>query len=438
MTRRILVIEDEENMRWVLKRALEKSGYQVMTLGRGDQAIKFFASSRVDLVLLDLKMPGMDGISVLRELRQLSIDVPILLLTAYASVPTAVDAIKIGATDYLRKPFDLEDILTRISYYLHRKSDPDRSQETDSDPNQPSFHTFIGASPKLHGVTALARTAAETAYTVVIQGEVGSGRQHLAKLIHHNCRLTSEGALVAIDCGHLPLPLLKQELLDTPSDDNQTNEETRYGGRWQSALGGSLLLANVQTLPDSLLSPLVDQLASYLRTPARPHGFRLLLTCTESLPSEWEALSATAIHIQIPPLRQHIDDLSLLLAHFGPDVVWSSEVKQALTKYQWPGNVGEFKHIVQQSMLLARSAQVDLTHLPPDILNADPKAETTSTSTMVLPPEGIDLEALERNLIQQALTIAKGNKAHAARLLGLSRATLLYRIDKYRLMNNSP
>lgn len=431
MTRRILVIEDEENMRWVLKRALEKSGYQVMTLGRGDQAIKFFASSRVDLVLLDLKMPGMDGISVLRELRQLSTDVPILLLTAYASVPTAVDAIKIGATDYLRKPFDLEDILTRISYYLHRHSAPNRSQEIA--PEQPSFHAFIGASPHLHGVLALAKTAAETTYTVIIQGEVGSGRQHMAKLIHQNSEMTSEGSLVAIDCANLPLPLLTQELLDTPNDDEQTIEERVHGGRWQWALGGSLLLANVQALPDGLLNPLVDHLSSYLRTPARPHGLRLFLTCNESLPSVWKPLSAAAIHIEIPPLRQRIDDLSLLLSHFAPDVAWSPEAKYSLAIYDWPGNVGELKHVVQQSALLARSGQVDTAHLPPHILNAVSETETTSTSTMILPPEGIDLEALEKNLIEQALTIAKGNKAHAARLLGLTRATLLYRIDKHGL-----
>ena len=129
MARTILVVDDEENMRWVLKRALEKSGYEVITSSRGDHALKFLASRPVDLVLLDLKMPGMDGISVLRELRQRNVLVPILLLTAYATVPTAVEATKLGATDYLRKPFDLEDVLMRIGRYLYGEDRPETGQD---------------------------------------------------------------------------------------------------------------------------------------------------------------------------------------------------------------------------------------------------------------------------------------------------------------------
>lgn len=433
MARTILVIEDEENMRWVLKRALEKSGYEVVTSSRGDHALKFFASRPVDLVLLDLKMPGMDGISVLHELRKRSANVPILLLTAYASVPTAVEAIKIGATDYIRKPFDLEDVLNRISRCIYNHSQNEAEVEQPANTSQPGFQSFIGIAPTITRPLDLAAAAAETEYTVLIQGEPGSGRRHLAKLIHQNCALTYNSPIVTIDCACLPLPLLEKELLDTNLIENQDAVEVDHSGRWQQALGGSLLLVNADALPEVLLNRLIEHLCTYIRTPQRPFGLRLILTCDQSMSAVWHSLLDMAITIELPPLRQRLDDLPLLLPHFAPDKQWSQDVKRCLAAYNWPGNISELKQVAQQAVLLARNSQIEVIHLPPHILACSSAIDRTPFGKMILPVDGIDLDALEKDLIVQALEIALGNKAHAARLLGMTRATLLYRIDKHEL-----
>lgn len=451
MARTILVVEDEENMRWVLKRALEKSGYEVVTSSRGDHALKFFASRPVDLILLDLKMPGMDGISVLRELRKRSASVPILLLTAYATVPTAVEATKLGATDYLRKPFDLEDVLMRISrcLYSEGRTDPDQDEKGADHAShglphkhermlQPGFHAFIGTSPLLSHPLALAKTAAETEYTVLIRGKAGNGRRYLANLIHENCLHTRDRSIVSIDCACLPLPLLEHELLDVESVEYHESAEVTNIGRWQQALGGSLLLANADALPEALLNRLVAHLSTYVRTPQRPFGLRLILTCDQPLPAIWHSLIEMAITIGLPPLRQRLDDLPLLLSHFSPDAEWSREVKQYLAAYEWPGNVAELEQIVQQARLLARDNPIDVSHLPSHLIANGSTSNSHQSDRLLLPPDGIDLEALEKDLIVQALAMAQGNKAYAARLLGLTRATLLYRIDKHELTGQSP
>ena len=382
MARTILVVDDEENMRWVLKRALEKSGYEVITSSRGDHALKFLASRPVDLVLLDLKMPGMDGISVLRELRQRNVLVPILLLTAYATVPTAVEATKLGATDYLRKPFDLEDVLMRIGRCLYSDGQNSQNQHEDrlKQPVKTSllgFQSFVGTSPAIKHPLELAATAAETDYTILIRGESGSGRRHLANLIHENCPITSSGTIVTIDCACLPLPLLEHEIFDTDSIDRQDSAETARTGRWQQALGGSLLLVNADTLPDILLNRLVTHLSAYVRTSQRPFRLRLILTCDQPMSAAWRPLLDMAITIELPSFRQRLEDLPLFLTHFAPDVDWS-HVIQHLAAYNWPGNVGELKQIVQQAALLACHGPISTEHLPLHVLVC-----SSATSTLL-------------------------------------------------------
>jgi DNA-binding NtrC family response regulator len=396
----------------------------------------------------------MDGISVLRELRQRNVQVPILLLTAYATVATAVEATKLGATDYLRKPFDLEDVLMRISRYLYGEDRPEtgpvrekmahavfKSSEQSEKPSLPGFHTFIGTSSVLKRPLALAKTASETEYPVLICGEEGSGRRYLANLIHENCLSTHENTIVTIDCASLPAPILEQELLDaeageTAVDDPQPATGVAYTGRWQQALGGTLLLANANALPEILTQRAVSHLSTYLRTPQRPFGLRLILTCQQPLPPSWQPLLQSAITIELPPLRGRLDDLPLLLAHFVPNAPWQSAVKVHFATYDWPGNVAELKQIVQQAYLLARGKPIDASHLPSQLWANGSADIGLKNSGIILPEEGIDLDALEKDLILQALEMSQGNKAHAARLLGLTRATLLYRIEKHELLDS--
>jgi two-component system NtrC family response regulator len=418
MARTVLVIDDEDNMRWVLDRALKKAGYDVLTASRGDKGLELFALNPVDLVLLDLKMPGMDGLAVLRELRQRSKSVPILLLTAYATVPTAVEAMQVGATDYLRKPFDLESVLAKVHQFISESVSGTPTVET----SLPvlGFQQFIGAAPALTHPLSQAATAAQTTYTVLVRGEPGTGRRHLARLIHMNSQGESPGRLVTVDCAGLPLPLLREELMGKPTEDSP-------GGCWQQAFGGSLLLANVGTLPDTFVDELVAHLLQCLRDTRRPHGLRLLMTSDQYLTPAWQPLLDRAISIELPPLRERLADIPLLLAGFVPDATWSREACGLLSEYDWPGNVAEFKRVVEQASYLAGEETVLPAHLPAH-LQSD---VAVVPGRLVLPPEGIELEEVEQDLIRQALAMTRGNKARAARLLGLSRPTLLYRLEKY-------
>ncbi len=428
MARTILVIDDERNMRWVLERALTKAGYDVFTAERGEQALQHFARHAIDLVLLDLKMPGMDGMTVLRELRQRNKHVPILLLTAYATVPTAVEAVQIGANDYLRKPFDVETVLATINRHLAHASDlaatrtpPEKIASSDS------FTEFVGTAAALQPALAHARAATQSPYPVIVEGEVGTGRRHLARLIHSRTEATQGKRLVELDCATLPSAVLAHELLAEPSADDG-------GGRWQRALGGTLLLANVETLPDELAQEAVELLTPFLLSDQRPHGLRLILTTTAPLPAVWTQLAAFAFAIKLPPLRERAEDLTVLLRHFAPEAAWDRQALSRLSVYPWPGNITELQRVARQATYLAADGPVEPIHLPSQLLKVDSQV----AGIFVLPPEGINLDTVEVDLIRQALRSADGNKTQAARLLGLSRATLLYRIDKFDILPADP
>lgn len=423
MTRTILIVDDERNMRWVLERALTKAGYDVVTAERGEQALQRFARQAVDLILLDLKMPGMDGMSVLRELRRRDEKVPILLLTAYATVQTAVEALKIGATDYLRKPFDIETVLDVIARHIADAEAPTSTRALPAAATSTVLNEFIGATPALRQPLAKAHAAQQTPYPVMILGEPGTGRRHLARLIHHGSSATHAKQLVELDCASLPNAVLAHELLAEPGTDEP-------GGSWQAALGGTLLLANVDALPKDLAEQAVALLTPYLLSHERPHGVRLILTALSSPGEPWRQIAEVAFDILLPPLRERIDDLPLLLTRFAPRARWDREALAILRAHDWAGNVAELQRIVQQAAFLAGKGQISTAHLPENMLDRDLRV----AGVFVLPAEGISLETVEEDLIRQALEMANGNKTQAARLLGLSRATLLYRLDKYEIL----
>lgn len=418
----VLIVDDEANMRWVLQRALEQAGYQALAAGRGEEALTLAARQRVDLVLLDLKMPGLDGLAVLRELHLRQPDLPVILLTAYATVPTAVEAMRLGALDYLRKPFDVEEVLFKIANAFQRQAVQNERDALSARLRQvaglvpggggTSFARFAGVSPALAEPLTRARAAAGSDHPVVIAGETGVGKTLLAQLIH-DAGVRTDASLVQTDCGALGAGALRQELLV----DN---------GGWRRALGGTLLLRRVDRLPEDLAEPLAAHLASLRRSPDRPAGLRLAATA-EGEVAEPLLPVLDGIRIDLPPLRQRDGDLPVLILQLSPGAKLSPVALGVLLAYPWPGNVAELMSVLAHAKTLAGHGPIEVEHLPSRITLA-PSEDTTAFR---LPPGGIDLDQVERELIRQALEMAQGNKSQAARLLGLTRHTLLYRLEKH-------
>ncbi|MEM7127188.1 MAG: response regulator [Chloroflexota bacterium] len=372
MARTILVIDDESNLRWVLEKALHKAGYDVVTASRGDEGLRQFARHPIDLVLLDLKMPGMDGLTVLRELRQRNRTTPIFLLTAYATVPTAVEALKIGATDYVRKPFDLEDLQTKISYVLHIV----HNEALDSTHNTSnSSEQIIGISSTIRQVRDTVTAVAQNDYPVLLVGERGSGRRFIAKWLHQQSVNSVSSNLVVIDCGVLPHTVLESELgrlvrNEPPHPIDQSDQPER----WEQALGGSLVLANIEAMARKSVEQLFENVKSYLRSSHRPHGLRLLLTSCERHNDSLSDRSAQPIEqftlnkfprtitINVPPLRNRSEDIPLFIASFTPDLTWDDDVRQALLGYSWPENVAELKQMLRYVATMANGSPVAAAH----------------------------------------------------------------------------
>jgi DNA-binding NtrC family response regulator len=413
MTRTMLIIDDEPNMRWVLGRALEQAGYTVHGASNGDEAASVLLREPVDLVLLDLKLKGEDGLAVLRHLRGRWPYLVVIILTAYGTVPTAVEAMQLGAADFLRKPFDVEEVIFKVTRSLERRAMQQEVERlTHAQRSAPAFEALLGAEPVWQRLLDQAQQVAATAYDIVVAGELGSGRTSLARAIHS-----------ASPRRDAPLIELNLEVYQESARAAALFGDTGHGGAWASAGSGSLLLAGVTEAPDvhGLLAERLGQKTAHT-------GPRLLIVAADAPGIPEQLRSLLQIQLRVPPLRERPGDVIFLAHHFAADRPIAPRAIQLLEHYPWPGNVAELRGVLERSARLAGHDPIDMMHLPAAIQH---QQESAASSPMYLPPEGINLEQVEQALIRQALERAHGNKSKAAELLGLTRHTLLYRMEKY-------
>jgi two-component system NtrC family response regulator len=448
---RVLVVDDDDSLRRVLQVQLEDLGYEVATAAGSDQALASLTLSPCELVLTDLKMPGMSGIELLRRIRTVHPETIVIVITAFGSIETAVEAMRAGAYDYVTKPVvpdALELTVSRALQHL-RLVEEVRALRSTLD-RKFGFESIMGRSEALLQVLDQAARAAQTDATVLIHGETGTGKELLAKAIHFNST-RKERAFVTINCGAIPRELLESELFGHVKG-SFTGATSDKKGKLEVADRGTVFLDEIGELPLELqvkLLRLVQQgeLAKVGATTSVTVDVRLIAATHRNLKTMIEDgafredlyYRLSVIPLEVPPLRDRADDIAELTLHFlaklrvkhgRPQLNLPNELLPYFTRYRWPGNIRELENVIERMVVLAQSNDIAHTDLPEPLRRDTPRLDFLPID---LPNSGISIEAVEKELILRALRKFDWNQTHAARYLDLSRKTLIYRMEKFGL-----
>jgi two-component system, NtrC family, response regulator HydG len=440
---RILIVDDEPRLGLVLVEMLEGAGHDVAHARGGADAIERLAAADLDVVVCDLRMPGVDGMTVLREVRRRSPETDVVLMTAHATAQNAVEAMKLGAADYLVKPFAMDEFRLRIGHVIQRRSLTARAdalaRRLDA---RDGFGRVVAESAAMRNVVSHARRVAGSDETVLLLGESGTGKNLLARAIH-NASARSAAPFVEVHAAALPETLVEGELFGRDKG-AYTGATDAKPGHAEAAHGGTLFLDEIGELPPAiqvkLLRFLQDRTFTRLgSTQSRRSDARIIAATNRDLSAAVKDGSfredlyyrLAVFPIVVPPLRDRPDDvrataLSLLAARgLGADRI-TPEALDQLAAYHWPGNVRELENALGRALVLAGTEPIAPSHLSTGA--AHPGGAATSILDDLLVPD-FSLDALERDLIHHALVKAGGNKAAAARMLGITRRRLYSRLD---------
>ncbi len=446
---RIVVVDDEPAQRELIGGFLKKQGHEVLLAASGAEALGHVRGRQVDLVLSDCRMPAMSGPDLLSEMKAVNPEIPLILMTAYGTVETAVQAMKEGAADYLTKPLDLEELLVRLARVTEQSRLRSEVRELQRQlVERHRLEGIVGESGRMQEVLALAKRVAPSDATVLIRGESGTGKELIARAIHFNSP-RAHGPLVSLNCAALPEQLLESELFGHEKG-AFTGAVAQRKGRFEQAARGSIFLDEIGDLSPSLQVKLLRVLQE--REFERVGGNQAIHADVRVMAATHRDLEAAmrersfredlyyrlnVVTIQIPPLRERREDIPLLLDHFlrrfaaknRRDVSGlTAAARDALLKYDYPGNVRELENIVERAVLLCRGRVIDLEDLP-----AAARPGQRSAAEM-LPKDlpGV-LADIERQAIESALERTGGIQTQAAESLGISERVLRYKMKKYGL-----
>ena len=442
----ILIVEDEAKMRRLLELNLGEDGFSTLSAGDAEAGLKLLRENHVDLVLTDLKLPGMNGLEFLQAIKRQNAALPVVVMTAFGSVETAVEAMKAGAADYVLKPFSL----TEMRLVIHKELDVRNLREENRSLREAlgkrySHPNIVARSPKMQEVLATVERVASTNSTVLLGGESGVGKDLIARAIHEKSRRAS-GPFIKINSTAIPENLLESELFGYEKG-AFTGAAASKPGKFELADKGTLFLDEIGDVPPvtqvKLLRVLQEREFERLGgTKTIKVDVRLIAATNRDLREALEQgtfredlyYRLNVVPIDIAPLREHKEDITDLVHLFIRQFCGDSrrdiedispEAMKVLGAYHWPGNVRELQNIVERACALAKGKVIEASDIHLDVRPA--KAVDGSGGFL---PEGMTLEQWEDELIQEALRRANGNKSQAARLLGLSRNALRYRLSK--------
>jgi two-component system response regulator PilR (NtrC family) len=451
---RLLVVDDERSMRELLAITLRQGGHEVAQAEGGDAAIEALKTDTFDLVITDLRMRPLDGFDVLRAAREVSPATLVLVMTAYASTETAVEAMKLGAYDYITKPFKLDEIRLTVDKALERKRLAEENLALKRQlRRQRGFDNFVGRSPQMFAVFDMIRKSAEGMSTVMITGESGTGKELVARAIHQESARRG-GPFVSLNCGAIPEGLMESELFGHVKG-AFTGAVATTPGLFAAAEGGTLFLDEVTEIPTSVQ---VKLLRAIQEREVRRVGdtrdtrvdVRLIAASNRDLARavadgdlrEDLFYRLNVIPIHLPPLRERREDIPPLVAYFldklarelrKPVTGIGPEALALLERYHWPGNVRELENVIERAIVLGNSEVVGVEALPPGLSSP----QQTLELPVDLPPSGLDLDALldriERRYLEVALERTGGVQTRAAELLGISFRQFRYKLQKHTL-----
>ncbi len=457
--RRILIAEDNEPARQHMRQILEaEGGLTVDTAGDGKEALAALTGEgcNYSIFLTDLKMPGLDGMALIEEVRKHALPVTVIVMTGHGSIEDAVQATRLGAYDFLTKPIDADHLRLVVRRALRERSLQDevlqlRAQMRD----RYAFHNMISKSPRMEAIFELIANVAHTTTTILIEGATGTGKEMVAQAIHEASAPVRPGPFVAINCAALPETLLESELFGHEKG-AFTGAVTQRQGRFELANGGTLFLDEIGEIPPAIQAKLLRVLQE--RQFERVGGSRSIEVDLRLIAATNRPLArmvkqgkfredlyyrVNVVRMELPPLKQRPEDIPLLASHFAgkyalpgePAKTFSPQAMEVLLNYSWPGNIRELANVVERACVIARGDHIEAAHLPPELTHPPrPKAPYRIDLSKPLPEVVREMTAaLEKQYIEKALEKTGGNVSRCAEVCGLSRRSLTTKIGEYRI-----
>jgi two-component system NtrC family response regulator len=452
----ILIVDDDASQRRLIEFWLQEDGYRTVTATDGSSGLRAFEQYTPTLVITDVRMPGMSGLDLLSRIKADNPDTAFILITAFGTVDDAVEAMKLGAADYVLKPLKADELKMDVRRVLERQQLVDENRYLrDLAGSTFRFENIIAQSRKMRTVLEVAAQVARRDSTVLLAGESGTGKELLAKAIHQNS-LRDGKPFVTVNCGALPETLAESELFGHRKG-SFTGAISDRAGKFETANEGTIFLDEVGELTLALQVKLLRVIQEReVDKIGYPHpikvNVRIVAASNRNLKNLVEDgqfredlyYRLSVVTIELPPLREHQEDIPLLAQHFlkqfatryGVDrLSLSDEAMEKLVQYNWPGNVRELQNVIERVAVLSKDQKIGRDDLPLDVRRSESHIANIS---LKLPEEGIDLEEVEKEILLQALEKHNWNQTQAAKYLNMTRKTLIYRMEKFSLAAPNP